>query len=191
LNIKKALEVIFAFVGLALLVAVVLILFKLLVQNLFEIPLFIIALSSGALANALSVPYSESLSKKIRRAESEELKKEDDVLLQAVALSQSTFFIYLSIIPSSDLVTVFKIIVPTFAVLFYTIRALGKITDNGKCRFWSIWLFFLIVLMAPSYVVFGAAGALYGWFASSIYASILTGLMQIIDRVFRKRYGCI
>jgi len=77
----------------------------------------------------VSHKIAERLSAKTRRADRSELNREDEILLQAVAFSLSLFFIYLNLIPTSGLITLYRALVPIATVLFYTLRAWGKIKN--------------------------------------------------------------
>ena len=151
----------------------------------------------GYLILVASERTAKSLGERTRKASAEELEKEDDVLLQAVAFSQSVLFIYLNLIEGSDVVTAFKIIVPIFAVLFYVLRAWGKITHNAKYRYWSIWLLFFVfmnTILAFTYGLITTAMKFEKtdvrvFFLSFVYAGILVGSMRFIEEVFKKRYG--
>ena len=158
---------------------------------------FFAAVFIGAVVSAASTTTAKSLGKKTRQAKCDELKREDDVLLQAVAFSQSVLFVYLSLIDGSDVITGFKIIVPIVAVLFYALRAWGKITDNAKYRYWSIWLLLAIILNT----IFALAYAWIGTFivfentevptyiTFLLYLTIVYGSLRFVEEIFKKRYG--
>lgn len=167
------------------------------VQNMIGIVVNFAVVLGAFLVLVLTTGYAENLGKRTRQATSEELRREDDVLLQAVALSQGTLFIYLNVIQVSDIVTALKVLVPILAVSFYALRAYGKIRDDGKYRYRSIWLFFFILLMLLGYST--TAGIQYflgqmiasSWyyFVGSFYGSVVVALMGIIGNKFKKRYG--
>ena len=74
-----------------------------------------------------------------KHANEDELKMEDDVLLQATAFSQSALWIYLNMVSQNEYITVLKVIVPTIAILFYFMRAFAKIKNNTLWRYRSIY----------------------------------------------------
>jgi len=121
--------------------------------NLIVIPFFLLfALTSRKMQKRFSTNT---------KATAEELKREDDVLLQSTALSQSVFFIYLNLIPTSRLIDVLKWTVPTVAILFYTIRAYAKVTDSAKYRYYSIIVLVMILIEIASYVLAQIVPAIY------------------------------
>jgi hypothetical protein len=166
-------------------------------RSLLGIPLFFGVLVAGFFITRLTRNFANRLGERIRQASPEESRKEDDVLLQAVALSQSVFFIYLNLIPSSDFIVAFKILVPALAASFYVLRAWAKITDNARFRYWSIWLFFFIVVNSALFFSSMAIASIlgiekfvtWGYLFGSLCSSILFGSMLIIGGIFKKRYG--
>ena len=88
----------------------------------------------------------DKLESKVKVAKRKELKREDDILLQAVGFSQSTLIILLNIlVEASDVKTFVTITVIICAVTFYAVRAWAKLKNNSKCRYYSmIILAFLI-----------------------------------------------
>ena len=159
---------------------------------------FLVFVFGLALISATTTKTAKALGEKTRRASREELEREDDVLLQAVAFSQSVFFIYLNLIPGSNVVTAFKILVPIFAVLFYALRAWGKIKDDAKYRYWSIWLLFFIMLNTifmfvyswiRIFIVFENVGLSEYFLVFLPYLGIVSGSMKFIEEIFKKRYG--
>ncbi len=123
----------------------------------------------GLMLSALPFFYLFALtSRKMRKrfstntkATTEELKREDDVLLQSTALSQSVFFIYLNLIPTSRLIDILKWTVPTVAILFYTIRAYAKVKDNARYRYYSVFVLVLILIETASFVLAQIVPAFY------------------------------
>jgi uncharacterized membrane protein len=160
-------------------------------------PLLFIGLIVGSfLIVARSPKYAKHMVERTRQAATDELRREDDVLLQAVAFSQTVLFVYLNFVPSTEIIMAAKVLVPSFAVLFYVLRAWGKITDSGKYRYYSIWVFFLILLVTMVIVthflldyILGPAFTGYLNIMNSYYGVILLALMQVIGETFKKRYG--
>lgn len=188
-NIALACTLLFLFFGILFLIAL-----AITRPITFTIGVFV-ALFLGFLIGEILDKTANILGQKTKQASSEELKREDDVLLQAVALSQSVFFIYLNLIEVTDIVITFKIVVPIFAVLFYVLRAWGKIKDNAKYRYHSIWVFYLIVLVAIMWVATEVTTRVVGkdnatLIVVGIFLGTSTlGLYHCIEAIFKKRYG--
>lgn len=81
----------------------------------------------------------------IKKAGKRELNREDDVLLQATGFSQSVLFIYLNLIPPSEIIDVFKFLIPFTAIIFYALRGYAKIKNSNKYRYYSIRVFVFII----------------------------------------------
>jgi hypothetical protein len=88
-----------------------------------------------------------------KKASEKEMKAEDDILLQATAFSQAALWIYLSLIPSDDNIVALKWLVPSAAILFYCLRAIGKLKDNGKYRFYSIIVLFFVISLSVQVLI--------------------------------------
>ena len=144
--------------------------------------------------------------KKLRRrlatntkAHAEELRREDDVLLQATALSQSVFFVYLNLIPSSRFVEILKWTVPTVAISFYIIRAYAKIRDSGKHRYYSVLILVVIMIEIVLYAIMQISPTFYieeGYEVTRFYLSLMSGGFFIIFLIgisdaLKRRYGYI
>lgn len=158
---------------------------------------FIVTIFLGYLVSVTSIRTAKSLGERTKQASPEELKREDDVLLQAVALSQSVFFIYLNLIESSIFVIAFKIIVPIFAVFFYILRGWAKIRNSSRHRYWSIWALIFIALNTVLWSMFALITLIMGfenmeiwrYLIPSLYSSIVFGSMRFVEEIFKKRYG--
>lgn len=158
---------------------------------------FFISSLIGYLISQKSIEKAKSYGEKTRQAQADELYREDDVLLQSIIFSQSVLFIYLNLIESSTFVNILKIIIPIFAITFYTIRSLGKILNNPKYRYYSIWLFAFIILLTLfaffTLLILGILGIemtqLVQIICLNIFTGLLIGSMSLIEEVFRKRYG--
>lgn len=83
-----------------------------------------------------------------KEAHERELKAEDDILLQATAFSQAALWIYLTLIPANEWTFLFKVLVPSTAVLFYVIRAYGKLKEDSKYRYYSIFVFSFVIFFS-------------------------------------------
>jgi len=79
------------------------------------------------------------------KASERELRAEDDILLQATAFSQAALWIFLNLIPSDGITFFFKWLVPSVAILFYCLRAYGKLKDNNKYRYRSMLVFSFVI----------------------------------------------
>jgi hypothetical protein len=82
---------------------------------------------------------------KLKKAEEREIRAEDDILLQGIAFSQSALWIYLNIIQANLFVNILKVFLPTFAVIFYSVRAYAKLKDSNKWRYNSLFLLAIIL----------------------------------------------
>jgi hypothetical protein len=80
-----------------------------------------------------------------KKASERELKAEDDILLQATAFSQAAVWIYLTLIPEDEKTFFFKLLVPSVAILFYCLRAIGKLKDNNKFRHYSMFVLSFVI----------------------------------------------
>jgi hypothetical protein len=80
-----------------------------------------------------------------KKASEKEIKAEDDILLQATAFSQAALWIYLNLIPENENIVFLKWFVPSVAILFYCLRAYGKLKDSNKHRIYSMAVFTLVV----------------------------------------------
>jgi MFS family permease len=79
------------------------------------------------------------------QANEDELKREDDILLQATAFSQAALFIYLNLLPSGDFVNILKLTVPIVAVSFYLVRAYAKLKNDNLWRYRSDFVLVAVV----------------------------------------------
>lgn len=55
---------------------------------------------------------------RLRKATKEELRREDDFLLQATGFSQAGLFIYLNLVETNETITILKILIPFLATVF-------------------------------------------------------------------------
>lgn len=81
------------------------------------------------------------------KAPPEEIKREDDVLLQGTPFISAILFFYVNMLMpdgNNKLIIAFAIAVSTGT--FYVLRARAKIKSDAKYRFWSVY--FLIFLCA-------------------------------------------
>ena len=87
------------------------------------------------------------------KAELDELRREDDILLQATAFSQAALWIYLNLLPNTEYITLFKWVIPSTAILFYSVRAYAKMKDNNKWRYGSMFILTLIIGISLYFVI--------------------------------------
>lgn len=132
------------------------------------------------------------LGDRIKEADPKEIRKEDDVLLESVAFSQSILFVLLSLMQSEDRlreVLLFGTVMTTIA--FYTLRAWAKIKDSPKYRYYSMIAFAFLSGNAVTSIL-----KLYFNIPDEfiidmgiIYSAISLSLARIAEKVFKKRYG--
>ena len=156
--------------------------------------------SSSIVFNSLSVFFvstvgftiAHKLGAKVTEANPEEIKREDDVLLEAVAFSQSILFVLLSLMQSEDKLRealLSGIVLTTIA--FYTLRAWAKIKDSPKYRYYSMFVFAFLSGNTVSSVLklyFNTPDD-FILTMSTIYLTVAANLAVIASRVFKKRYG--
>ena len=91
----------------------------------------------------------------VKKADSNQLKREDDVLLQATGFTQATLFLYLNTLSQTGFRD-FRWFVLLVSAIFYTLRGYAKIQDSNKYRYYSIYA--LIFVVATSIISLLAAG---------------------------------
>lgn len=210
MNVKDVLKFVRAYIHIIVSLAsvsVAVLLFLLKPPDIVFTILLIICLTfswAGFLIYAITAGIAKRFNERTHRASSEELRREDDVLLQAVAFSQSVFFIFLNLIPESDINLAFKVLVPIVAILFYALRAWGKIKNSAKYRYWSVWALFSIVITTLVFFMLSLteyfrdpANLLAYMYFSMVWSAVVAlslgvflGSMRIIMAVLKKRYGC-
>jgi hypothetical protein len=80
-------------------------------------------------------------SSKITKASTAELRREDDVLLEAVAFSQSLLLLLVNLTSETEYDRLLlTIMIASFAVIFYAVRAWAKIKDSAKYRYYSMYV---------------------------------------------------
>jgi len=132
------------------------------------------------------------LSAKITEAKPEEIQREDDVFLEAVAFSQSILFVLLSLMQSEDRLREALLYLTVMTTLvFYTLRAWAKIKDSPKYRYRSMIAFAFLSGNAVTSIL-----KLYFNIPDEfivnmgiIYSTIAVSLSLIAEKVFKKRYG--
>ena len=103
---------------------------------------------------------SKRLALKIKKADADEQKREDEVLLQAVAFSQSVSFFMTALLLDGSLRLVTGAMTALFAVTFYIFRAWAKIKNSP----WHRWVSMLIL----GFVVASTLMAIFAMTVSSL-----------------------
>jgi len=86
---------------------------------------------------------------KLKKADEEELKREDDVLLFGIGFLQSTYFLILTRFLQSDPEYLRQISFSIFltTVTFYLLRGKAKISNDSKWRYRSMFIVFPLALL--------------------------------------------
>jgi len=149
----------------------------------------------------LTTRISKRLSNRVTKATSEELQREDDVLLQGVAFSQTILFVAVNLtLEEQRSRIIFSTLIAAFAITFYALRAWAKIKDSSKYRYYSMVVFALICgstvfssLMTVSILMFTplfeTPFSPYEFLVYVIGSGVTTSIMEIVATVFKKRYG--
>jgi len=148
-----------------------------LVATLIAVVGFAIALKLGA---------------KVTKAESDELLREDDVLLQAVAFSQSILFVFANLtLEEVSLKLSASSFIVVFAVAFYILRAWAKIKDSPKYRYYSMIICAFVLGNTVASILDLSFGILRKsiFDTTTIWGSVAFDFVIITEKVFKKRYG--
>jgi hypothetical protein len=129
-----------------------------------------------------------------------EISREDDVLLQGATFSSAILFFYVNLMLEDKLSKlILSILIVAFAGSFYISRAVAKIKDSPKLRYYSIYLFatllmiYLATLIRQIYPYFQILTATYyttiGFLIALplIYTVIL--FREFVGIYFKARYG--
>ena len=156
----------------------------------FEILQFFSTLVVYVLIMIFGFIVAFKLGAKVTKANPEEIRREDEVLLQAVAFSQSVLFILVNQTPIEDKLQ-WSLLIAIVAVTFYALRAWAKIKDSPKYRYYS--------MLAFSFITSNTVTSLLGLYfnipqksilnMTNIYTSIALAFAIIAASVFGKRYG--
>lgn len=92
----------------------------------------------GVIALIVSFRLGERLVEKIKKADADEQRREDEVLLQAVAFSQSVSFFMTTLLLDGIFRLVIGAMTASFAVAFYIVRAWAKVKDSPLHRYISM-----------------------------------------------------
>lgn len=129
---------------------------------------------------------------KIKKADEEELRREDDVLLQSVPFLSTIVFVFVNLFIEDQLFkTVLSVFIATCAISFYALRALGKIKQSSKYRHYSMMLlaFLFGSYFASLVTTFADKTNLMYSVIFGIDSAIVISLIVLFDYVFSKRYG--
>jgi len=131
------------------------------------------------------------LSGKFIKATPDELHREDDVLLQATAFSQSVLVILLSQLSDEKLRGLVLYFIVLVAITFYGLRAWAKIKDSQKYRYYSMILFAFVTVNSVLSLLKLSLNIpdVYIIDLSYVYLGIATALAIIVEHISRKRYG--
>jgi len=148
-----------------------------------------IQLVIGLSIGFVGLVIGEKLRLRVTKADDAEIKREDDVLLQAVGFSQSVLLIMVNFFLVEQSV-LFSILIITSSVGFYSLRAWAKIKNSQVFRYFS--LFFLAMatsntLIFPFLSLFMSLDLMDYYFA--VYMGLLLASTSIVRSVFTKRYG--
>jgi hypothetical protein len=141
--------------------------------------------------NIFGFIIGRTLSGRFTKATLDELHREDDVLLQATAFSQSVLVILLSQLSSEKLRGFVLYFIVLVAVTFYGLRAWAKIKDSQKYRYYSTVMFAFVA--ANSVLSFLKLSLNlpdeYIVDLSYVYLGIALAFAIIVEHIARKRYG--
>jgi len=129
------------------------------------------------------------LNSRVTKADEEEVKREDDVLLEAVGFSHSVslLIVNLFLIEQS---AILSILIITSGVGFYSLRGWAKIKNSQIFRYFSMFFLSIAIsniLTIPFIFSFLSFNIMDYFFF--IYLGIFFAFSGIIGFVFRKRYG--
>lgn len=136
-------------------------------------------------------PIAMKARARVKKAKKEELRREDDVLLQVVAFSQSIIFVLLNLTESTHKLTLIYL-VAIVTVIFYALRAWAKIKDSSKYRYRSMVVFSFVFSNSVTSIIsllFSLPDRFYLFSLTSIYSGIAMGFSVIASLVFSKRYN--
>jgi hypothetical protein len=164
------------------------------------LPILIALPVSVAIRIGLDVVVTEPLSKKAGEAPQGELQREDDVLLQAVAFSQTVLFFFVNIISVEvEIRMILGGMIAVFAIIFYVLRAVAKIKNNSKYRYYSMFVLSFVISNTITTILTLITGLTVSrelinsiinlTAVSSVYYSISESFADLTRNVFKKRYG--
>jgi len=135
------------------------------------------------------------------RAPSAELHREDDVLLQAIAMSQSLLLFFVNVTLESIIAKLFlSTVIAVFFVSFYLVRAYAKIKGSPKCRYYSAYLLGIILTYTIAISVFVSSNQpLSSFLSRPLIPDLLLSVFvpfyawdiyyDFTKKILKKRYG--
>ncbi|MBN1357566.1 hypothetical protein JW988_02245 [Candidatus Bathyarchaeota archaeon] len=158
---------------------------------------FLITIGVGTILLHLGAKIAEHYKIQILKAKADELRREDDVLLQSVTFSAAIVFFYVNFLVEDYLPKLaLSIFIVLFASVFYALRAWGKIKESPKYRHLSI--LFLAALLGAYFASFVMTAMQFSFDldrANPVYNVVLgitvamfLCLIFLFERVFSKRY---
>jgi len=149
----------------------------------------VIQLVIGLSIGTFGLVIGEKLRLRVTKADDAEIKREDDVLLQAVGFSQSVLLIMVNFFLVEQSV-LFSILIITSSVGFYSLRAWAKIKNSQVFRYFSM---FFLAMATSNTLIFPFLSSFMsldlGDYFLVVYLGILLAFTSITRSVFTKRYG--
>lgn len=176
----------------ALVTTPIILLFLCLLGMGFEILQFFLEMIVISSILAIGFIIAEKLGDRVKKADPKEIRREDDVLLEAVAFSQSILFVLLSLMQREDRLREALLYLTVMTTLsFYILRAGAKIKDSPKYRYYSMIAFAFLsgnTVASILKLYFNIPDELIVHMGI-VYSSIALSLARIAEKVFRIRYG--
>ena len=157
----------------------------------FAILQFVLDIVAFGLIALIGVLVGVKLGGRVKKADPKELHREDDVLLEAVAFSQSILFVLLSLMQSEDELRralLYGLVITT--ITFYSLRAWAKIKDSKKYRYYSMIAFAFLSANTVTSILklyFNIPDELI-IDIGILYSAIATSCAYIAGQVFGRRY---
>lgn len=138
----------------------------------------------GIIVTISSVNLSKFIVSKLKLTppEEEELKREDDILLQATGFLQSGLFIYTIFFETTIDIDFVKALVVINGVAFYFVRALAKLKNSNKLRYISIFVFIFLLLIDTVIIIWMIKPV----FLVSYYVSAIMNFLSIFGTIYLK-----
>ena len=106
------------------------------------------------------------------KAQPEEVKREDDILLQGTTFCSAILFFYVNLILSSGVDKIsLSILIVAFGIPFYCSRAYAKIKDSPKYRYYSMYL---LAFLLGTYII-----SISVTISVATFSSILNNLVSV------------
>jgi hypothetical protein len=181
---------------------VLLLLFSCLFNVVFEAIILIITFAIYFSINFGLLFLGERIAKRynitIKKAGKQELRREDDILLQSVPFLSAIVFFYVNfLIEDLRFKTVLSLFIVVSAICFYLLRVWGKLKESPRHRFFSM---ILLAILLGSFIASFFSTPLYYFFnanestltfleISLIFGGVPLSFISLFERVFSKRYG--